>query len=285
MKIAVVSDTSCNFTPETAKELGIYIVPMEIIIDGTSYKDAIEITTKEFYEKMKNSKGLPTTSQPAIGEFLNCYNEILEKYDHIISIHPSAKLSGTVNTASMAAKQVSPDKITIVDSETVSILSGYLVREAKRLADVGKTKKEILSQLEDMKKKTIAFIMLEDFENLVRSGRIPNMASKIMRAVQIKPILKISAAGIDLQRIVRTSKKAINRVEELTYEYIEALNYVVKVDVAHGNIIETAKEVKLKLDKKYPDSQRQIHRLASVIGVHTGPGIIGFTIRPDYTFK
>lgn len=283
MNIAIVSDTSCNFTPETAKDLGVYIVPMQIVIDDHVYKDAIDITTKEFYQKMDTSKKLPTTSQPAIGEFLTCYSEIVDQYDHIISIHPSAKLSGTVGTARMAARQVDPDKITVVDSEMVSILSGYLVREAKRLVDIGKTKETILMRLEDMKQKTLAYIMLEDFENLVRSGRLPNLAGKLVRAARIKPILKISNAGIGLQRIVRTTSKAIHKVEEMTYKYIETLHYPVKIDVAHGNISKTAQKLKETLDAKYPDDQHEIHRLASVIGVHTGPGIVGFTMTPDYT--
>lgn len=283
MNIAIVSDTSCNFTPETAEELGIYIVPMQIVIDDHVYKDAIDITTKEFYQKMEKSKQLPTTSQPAIGEFLQCYSEIVDYYDYIISIHPSGKLSGTVRTANMAANQVNPDKITVVDSEMVSILSGYLVQEAKRLVDQGKTKDDILTRLEEMKEKTLAYIMLEDFENLVRSGRLPNLAGKLVRKARIKPILKISSAGIGVERIVRTSNKAIHKVEEITYKYIEKSNASLKIDVAHGNIPERAQELKDKLDVKYPDANREIHRLASVIGVHTGSGIVGFTMTPDYT--
>jgi len=282
MKIGIVTDTSCNFTPTMAKELGIHIIPMQIIIDNHTYQDAIDITVEEFYEKMETTNNLPTTSQPAIGEFIKVYEDIVEQYDKIISIHPSGDLSGTVKTAKMAANQVNADKITVFDSEMVSILSGYQVLEAKRLVDQGKTFSKVIARLEDMKAKTIAYVMLENFDNLIKSGRIPKIAGRLTKLVKIKPILKISSAGIELEKIVRTSKSALKRLEKMTDQYIADLVYPVKVDVAHGNVIQKAEHVLERLKMKYPTKKSQIHRLAGVIGVHTGPGIIGFTMTPDY---
>jgi len=282
MKIGIVTDTSCNFTKETAKELGIHVIPMQIIIDDHTYQDAIDITLEEFYKKMETAENLPTTSQPAIGEFIKIYEEIIDQYDKIISIHPSGKLSGTVKTAEMAANQVDADKITVFDSEMVSILSGYQVLEAKRLVDQGENFKTVLAQLEDMKSKTLAYVMLENIDNLIKSGRIPNIAGKVTKLAKIKPILKISSSGIELERIVRTSKRALKRLEKMTREYIDDLTYPVKVDVAHGDVVKRAEDVLERLKTTYPTKNSQIHRLASVIGVHTGPGIIGFTMTPDY---
>lgn len=98
MKIGIVADTSSNFTPELTEELGIHIVPMQIVIDEDTYRDAIDLSIEDFYQEMATSKELPTTSQPAIGKFIELYEEIENEYDKIISIHPSSKLSGTFDT-------------------------------------------------------------------------------------------------------------------------------------------------------------------------------------------
>lgn len=283
MRIAIVTDTSCNFTPAEAKELGIYVVPMQIIFGDRTYEDAFEITVEQFYQKMEKANVLPSTSQPAVGIFIEMYERLVKEYDQIISIHPSGKLSGTVNTAQMAAMQVNGDKIKVYDSKMVSILSGYLVREAKRLVDEEETYENIMGRLEEMKAKTFAYIVLENFDHLARSGRIPKIATRLTTLAQIKPILKISSKGIELEKLVRTSKRALRQLEKTVHKYVDNVSNPIKVDVAHGDYMVIAKEVKERLVNKYPEFKSQIHRLAGVIGVHTGPEIVGFTITPDYS--
>lgn len=283
MRIAIVTDTSCNFTPAEAKAAGIYLVPMQIIFGEHTYKDAFEITVEQFYKKMEKTEVMPSTSQPAIGVFIELYEKLVKKYDKIISIHPSGKLSGTVQTAQMAAKQVNGNKITVFDSKMVSILSGYLVREAKRLVDKGETYKTIIKRLEEMKDKTFAYIILENFDHLARSGRIPKIATRLTTLAQIKPILKISSKGIELEKLVRTSKRALRQLEKTVHKYVDNVSNPIKIDVAHGDYIAVAEEVRERLVNKYPELHSQIHRLAGVIGVHTGPEIVGFTITPNYS--
>lgn len=283
MRIAIVTDTSCNFTPAEAKDLGIYVIPMQIIFEERTYEDAFELTVEQFYKKMEKTDVLPSTSQPAVGIFIKVYEKLVKEYDKIISIHPSGKLSGTVSTAQMAANQVNGNKITVFDSKMVSILSGYLVREAQRLVDKGETYENIVTRLEEMRAKTFAYIVLENFDHLTRSGRIPKIANRITTLAQIKPILKISSKGIELEKIVRTSKRALRQLEKTVYKYVDNVSNPIKIDVAHGDYRLVAEEVRERLVNKYPELKSQIHRLAGVIGVHTGPEIVGFTITPDYS--
>lgn len=283
MRIAIVTDTSCNFTPAEAKDLGIYVIPMQIIFEERTYEDAFELTVEQFYKKMEKTDVLPSTSQPAVGIFIKVYEKLVKEYDKIISIHPSGKLSGTVSTAQMAANQVNGNKITVFDSKMVSILSGYLVREAHRLVDKGETYENIVTRLEEMRAKTFAYIVLENFDHLTRSGRIPKIANRITTLAQIKPILKISSKGIELEKIVRTSKRALRQLEKTVYKYVDNVSNPIKIDVAHGDYRLVAEEVRERLVNKYPELKSQIHRLAGVIGVHTGPEIVGFTITPDYS--
>lgn len=282
MTIGIVTDTSCNFTPEEAEELGIHLIPLDVIFEDRTYVDAFEITTEEFYQKMSEADELPTTSQPAMGEFVKVYEEIVDDYDQIISIHLSGELSGTVNTARMAAEHVDSEKIKVYDTKLVSILSRYLVLEAKRLVDQGASLETIINRLDDARTKTFAYIVIENLDNVIQGGRVPKLAGKLTEMVQIKPILKVSDEGIDIVRVSRTSKRAFRRLEKIVVKEIDALDYPFITEVAHGDIEETAEEFKERLLKRYPDQEGRIHRLTGVIGVHAGPEIVGLTATPDY---
>ncbi|GAA0359394.1 DegV family protein [Alkalibacterium iburiense] len=284
MKTVIITDTSSSISLEKAKELGIHLIPLDIIFGRTTYKDGYDLTLSEFYNKMGDSNEVVTTSQPTIGEFIKLYKKVLKEYDAILSIHPGGKLSGTVSTAQMAARQVDEKKITVFDSEMVSVLTGYQVLEAKRLINLGESIQTIIDRLEDMKDKTLAFVMLDDFSNLVRSGRISHLAEKVITFTKIKPILKLSSKGIEFKRAVRTSKRALEKMEQIAHDYIDSLNYPVRIDVAHGNIPEIAESIRKRIKEKYPDNKdNQLLRLSGVIGVHTGPSAVGITLTPDYS--
>lgn len=225
---------------------------------------------------------LPTTSQPAIGKFIKLYEEIVDDYDVIISMHLSGDLSGTVSTAKMAAEQVDSEKIKVYDTKLVSILSKYLVLEAKRLVEQGEAFEQIIERLDDAKPKSIAYIVIESLDNAIKGGRVPKVAGKFTEIVQIKPIFKVSDKGIGIEKITRTSKRAYSSLEKKVYDYIDSLDYPVIIEVAHGDVHETAEDFKERLLIKYPNQEGPIHRLTGVIGVHSGPEIIGLTITPDY---
>lgn len=240
------------------------------------------MTTEEFYKKMSELDELPTTSQPAIGKFIKLYEEIVDDYDVIISMHLSGDLSGTVSTAKMAAEQVDSEKIKVYDTKLVSILSRYLVLEAKRLIDQGAPLEQIIERLDDAKTKSFAYIVIESLDNAIKGGRVPKVAGKFTEIVQIKPIFKVSDKGIGIEKITRTSKRAYSSLEKKVYDYIDSLDYPVIIEVAHGDVHETAEDFKERLLIKYPNQEGHIHRLTGVIGVHSGPEIIGLTITPDY---
>lgn len=283
MKIGLVTDTSCNFTPASANELGIHVLPLPIIFGNTTYFDGVDLTIEEFYKKMATFDKVPSTSQPAIGAFIEQYQSIVDQYDTIISIHPSGKLSGTVKTAQMAANEVDESKIKVIDSELVSVLSGYLVLEAKRMIDLDFSFEAIIERLEEMKSKTKAYVVLDNISNLAKSGRISHIASNILNFTKIKPILKISQNGIELEKVVRTTNRAITRMEKITHHYLTAQDIPMKVDVAHGDSLEQAESLHNRLIKNTEYVDAKINRLAAVVGVHTGPGIVGFTVTPEYT--
>jgi DegV family protein with EDD domain len=283
MSIAIVTDTACNITPAQAEELGIYLIPLEINIDGQNYKDGFDIDTKEFYEKMAEAQDIPTTSQPKAGNAYDLYQKLSKEYDEILSIHLGSSVSGTVQSLRLVREEIEDAEITIYDTQLVSVPAGYLVLEAKRLVDEGKELSEIIDHLNAIRDKSIAFAAVHSLDNLVESGRVPAVVGTVAKLAKIKPLLTIKAQeekGLDITEKVRTSKRANKKLVTLATEYIETLDYPFQVDVAHGNAPETAEKIKKELEALYPEQNINTHRLTGVIGAHSGPEIIGIFIAP-----
>lgn len=284
MSIAIVTDTACNITPEMAKELGVYLLPIEITMDDVTYKDGYDITTKEFYEKMAKAKNVPTTSQPVPGDAYELYQEISKDFDEILSIHLGSNVSGTVQTLELVAKEIENTKVTVYDTQLISVPAGYLVIEAKRLVDEGKTVEEVITHLNKLRDKSVAFAAVHKLDNLVESGRVPAVVGTVAKIANIKPIITIKASdqkGIELTEKIRTSKRANKKLLKIATEYIETLDYPFHLDVAHGNVPELAEEVRAHLCTQYPEHEINTHLLTSVIGAHSGPDIIGIFIAPN----
>lgn len=283
MSIAIVTDTACHFTPETAEKLGVYLLPIEITFEDNRYKDGFEITNKEFYEKMAISKTIPSTSQPNPSDAYKLYEQLSRNYDEILSINLGSTVSGTIQTLNIVGSEISKAKVTVYDTKLVSVPAGYLVMEAKRLVDEGKTVDEIVDHLDNLRDKSIAFASIHDLDNLVESGRVPAVLGTVAKLAKVKPIITIEAKdsrGIEITEKVRTNKRAIKKLVDLAIEYTETIDYPFHLDVAHGNIPEIAEEVRGLLLEKYPDQKINIHLLTSVIGAHSGPNIVGIFIAP-----
>ncbi len=284
MTIAIVTDTACNITPAMAEEMGVYILPIEIMIDDQNYKDGYDITTEEFYEKMVTAKSIPTTSQPLPGAALELYQRLGEEYDEILSIHLGSNVSGAVQTLELIGKEVETAKVTTYDTKLVSLPAGYLVKEAKRMVDEGRTMAEIISQLDILREQSIAYASVHTLDFLVESGRFPAVVGTVAKLAKIKPIITIKAQdekGVGVSEKVRTSKRANNRLIELVKEYTDKLDYPFQLDIAHGNAPEMVAELKEAVEEAFPEHPIETHVLTSVIGAHSGPDIVGIFIAPD----
>ena len=149
MKIAVVTDSTAYLSAEQIKENDIHIVPIPFILDGKSYDEGIDITTEEFYEKLRTSETFPSTSQPPIGKLIELYESLGDQgYDAVISIHLASTISGLVQTLETVKDTVDNIQVVPVDSEITVLLMGYLAIEAARMAKQGKNLDEILARLD-----------------------------------------------------------------------------------------------------------------------------------------
>lgn len=283
MKTEIVTDTACNVTPELAEDWDIHVLPLEIIFGETTYKEGFELPTEEFYKKMDTSDALPKTSQPNIAAAYALYEELSEEYDEILSIHMSSDLSGTYQAFYAIADEIENVDITLYDTKLVTVPARELVYHAKRLADEGKPAKEIVAQLDEITKKVYTLFTVSSLENLVEGGRISSIAGAIVKFIKIKPVISITSEEIKMLSTVRSSKRALKKMEKKALKHIESLDYPFKIMIGQGNHMKAAEKLRENLLKKFPDQTIEIQPITAVVGVHTGSGAAGIVVAPDYS--
>lgn len=279
MKLAVVTDSSA-FLPETIKNHSdLYIIPVPVIIDRKSYNEGVDIEADEYYDMLNSSKEFPTTSQPALGEVIELYENLAAKgYDTILSIHLSGGISGFVATLNTIKDEIDGVKVIPYDSKITSMPMGHMVESAIQMKDAGKTLEEIIQHLDMIRDNTYAYLIVDDLNNLVRGGRLTNGAALIGGLLKIKPILTFNNGKIELFEKIRSSKKAFNRAEEVIGQRDEEIKRPVKLYVIHANNLVVAQEEKEKLAAKYPNADIEIGYFGPVIGTHLGEKAIGIAI-------
>ena len=274
MKTAILTDSTAYIPEDLLNKLNIYTVPLSVVFGNESFREDEDITNEQFYEKMRNTKELPTTSQPAIGTFVEMYEKLSKDYDAVISIHLSSKFSGTYGAAQSAANMVDKVKVHPFDSELSAMPQGLFVIVAAELAQAGKGDEEILSQLYDMKDRTRAYFMVDDLTNLQKGGRLSSAQKLLGSVLNIKPILHIEEGVIVPFEKVRTRKKAIRRIMSMLED--DATNKkIVKAVFIHGNNEEAAEELRTAFLEQHPNVETIISCFGPVIGTHLGENSIG----------
>ncbi|RRK10851.1 DegV family protein [Lactiplantibacillus garii] len=272
MKIAVVTDSTSYLTPQEVADNNIHVVPIPVIIDGKVYQEGVDITTADFYANMKSFKSFPSTSQPPVGEMIEFYNRLGDEgYDAVISIHLASTISGFYNSLVNMRDMVDNVKLYPYDSQITVRLMGYLALEADRMAKAGHTVEEILARLDDLRASMGEYFIVDDLQNLVRGGRLSNASAFIGSVLRIKPLLTFDDKHeIVAFEKVRSTKKALARVEHLFAEAQAKVDYPLRAIIVQGNNLEAAKAWKAKLQKQYPDMPIDLTYFGPVIGTHLG---------------
>lgn len=272
MKIAVVTDSTSYLTPQEVADNDIHVVPIPVIIDGKVYQEGVDITTADFYANMKSFKSFPSTSQPPVGEMIEFYNWLGDEgYDAVISIHLASTISGFYNSLMNMREMVDHIKLVPYDSQITVRLMGYLALEAARMAKAGNSVEEILARLDDLRASMGEYFIVDDLQNLVRGGRLSNASAFIGSVLRIKPLLTFDEKHeIVAFEKVRSTKKALARVEHLFAEAQAKVDYPLRAIIVQGNNLEAAQAWKAKLQKQYPDMPIDLTYFGPVIGAHLG---------------
>ncbi|PAE19728.1 fatty acid-binding protein DegV [Bacillus sp. 7504-2] len=273
MKTAVVTDSTAYIPKELREQLNIHMIPLSVNFGNETYKEEIEIQTDDFYEEVK-TKELPTTSQPAIGEFVTLFEQLAKDYDTVISIHLSSGISGTFQGAVSAGEMVEGIHVHAFDSEISCMVQGFYVIEAAEMAKAGKSHEEILARLEEMKQSIRAYFMVDDLSHLQRGGRLSSAQAIIGSLLQVKPLLHFENKLIVPFEKIRTRKRAMKRMVELLEEDAKS-GAEYKAVIIHAKREDEANEWKAELEAKLPNVEFFLSYFGPVIGTHLGEGSMG----------
>ena len=225
MKVAIMTDSNSGITQSEAKELGIFVLPMPFTIDGQEYKEDINLTQEEFYDKLMNGAEV-FTSQPATGEVTAFFDRILKDYDQIVHIPMSSGLSGSCQTAMMLADdEAYKGKVFVVDSQRISVTQKRDVLDALNMSKKGKSAQEIYDILMENKLNASIYITVNTLEYLKKGGRITPAAATLGGLLKIKPILTIQGEKLDSFQKTRTMQKAAKiMIEALRHDIQERID-------------------------------------------------------------
>ncbi|QCJ42272.1 DegV family protein [Bacillus sp. S3] len=274
-KIAWITDTTASLSKEFIEKHHIHVIPLHVVINDEFYKETIDITEQEFYERMKNEEGKFQTSQPSINDFVELYNKLKENYDCGIAIHASSLLTGTYQSSVMAAG-MEDFKLFAIDSQTGSYPLSYLIKKGIDLVDQGLDAQEVVNQLNALRDHTRLYLVPSNLDQLHKSGRVSGGQKILASLFNIKPILSIEDGAAKIKDKVRTEKKAFAwLVNQLTEDL--ATKTVRKVAVVHANHFEKAAQLEKMVNESFPHIETEKMMLITVAGVHTGVGTLGLS--------
>jgi DegV family protein with EDD domain len=273
--VRIVTDSTADLPPEVAAELGITIVPLLVIFGDKTYRDGIDLTSEEFFRRLPEAAELPHTSQPSVGEFQRAYEELATETDHILSIHLSARFSGTVQTARQAAQSlIGRCWIDVIDSGTVSMAMGLAVIAAARAARDGADLETCAEAARSVLRRQRLAVALDTLEYLRRGGRIGRAQAFLGGLLRLKPILTIRDGEAYPLARVRTRRKALDEVLRICLEGVA----ITDAAVMDATTPDDARYVADEIVRRQPGVPVHTGRLGPVIGVHAGPGLIGLTV-------
>ncbi|MFN8413794.1 MAG: DegV family protein [Anaerolineales bacterium] len=273
MKIGIVTDSTSDLPSYLIEQYEIKVIPTILVLEGKEYADGVGISREDFYNRLPVLQNSPTTAAPSIGDFTTAYQDLFAQgCDHILSIHAASQLTTIVNVARQAAKEF-PNRVTCVDSGSLSLGLGFQVVAAAEAIENGL--KFALEELQSARKRLSVFATLDTMEYLKRSGRVPGTVAALGGLLSIKPIVELKEGEVKPIGAVRTTKHASDRILNLLFEVGE----LERLAILHTNAEARAKEF---LNELMNRSRKSVPRdillvnVTAVIGTHLGPNGLGF---------
>jgi DegV family protein with EDD domain len=271
--VRIVTDSTADLTKEQQQAAGISVVPLNVHFGDQVFRDHVDLTSDEFFHRLKASPQLPRTSQPSVGVFEETYRRLREDGDEIVSVHLSSKVSGTYNSALMAAKAVDEKAIEVVDSLSTSMALGFMALEGARLARAGRDRGTIAERLRALVIRARVICVVDTLTYLERGGRIGKARALLGSLLNVKPILQLKDGEVVPVGRARGRPQALNKLVEL----LERDGHVSQLAIMHGAAQADAEQLRERVAASYPGLDILLTEIGAVLGTHTGPGVIGFT--------
>jgi fatty acid kinase fatty acid binding subunit len=272
---ALVVDSTADFPEAPQRFANWRVVPLYVRFGDESYRDYVELGPDEFYARLRTATELPSTSQPTPQDFLAAYQE-LSAYERIYSLHIASRLSGTFESARIAAEELGGDRVRMVDTETASAAITMLGLAIQRRLDAGTTDDELDGLIDRYKRDHGLLFTVDTLEFLARGGRIGRARAMAGQLLNIKPILTITDGEVVPVKRVRGNRKAM---EEFVREFTGATTDgpELKVGIAHADAPERAEALRKMVRAERPQAEIEVVTvLGPVVWTHAGPGTVGF---------
>lgn len=278
MSVAVVTDSTAYLRPADARQHGVRVVPLQVVVGGTAYDEGVEFGSAQVATALRSWTPV-STSRPNPQAFLDAYVAAADDgAEAIVSLHISAELSGTYESAVLAARE-SPVATTVVDSRSMGMGLGFLVMDAARSAASGEEAERIAERARARAGRSRAFFCVATLEHLRRGGRIGSAAALVGSALAIKPLLVLQDGVISPLEKVRTFSRALARLEELTVAAVAGGS--ASVAVQHLDAAERAQGLATRLRERLPQvGDVVVAEVGAVVGAHVGPGMVAVVVVP-----
>jgi DegV family protein with EDD domain len=271
---AIVLDSTADFPDARERFPNWRVVPLYVNFGMESFKDGVDLSAAEFYERLRTAPDLPTTSQPTPADFLAAYEE-LGAYERILSVHIAAKLSGTFQSAGTAAAQLPAGRVRTIDSESASVAISMLALAVQRRLERGTTDEEVDALVERFRRESRLLFTVDTLEYLQRGGRIGRAQAFAGQLLNVKPILEIRDAEVVPVKRVRSNQKAFLELAQ-TFEGSTEDTPALRVGVAHADAPERLDALVRMVRRTRPSARLEVETtLGAVIGTHAGPGTVG----------
>ncbi len=281
MKTAILTDSTCDLPREIKQDLNfLYTIPLNIHFSEEDLTDGKDITSESFFARINQTGEIPSTSQPSAGEFMKTYDHLSAEYDHILSIHLSGELSGTIASAHTAAQQVEGANINIFDSGSASLGLGFLVLFAAKLLKSGSEPQEVLEKLAVAKKRANVYFTVDDLTYLEKGGRIGKAQAFLGSILNFQPLLTLP--GEEGEVIPKGKARGKNRFKQKLFDQLQedlAEDNYAWLGILHGASQENAKELQQDAENLLAEIniEAKIYSniISPVLGCHTGPTVYG----------
>ncbi|HEY8677897.1 MAG TPA: DegV family protein [Candidatus Dormibacteraeota bacterium] len=271
--VRIVTDSTADLSKAQQQAAGITVVPLNVHFGDEVFRDRVDLDGDAFFRKLTASTQLPRTSQPSVGVFEEVFRGIRDKGDDIVAVLLSGKVSGTYNSALMAAQSVGAEHIEVIDSLSASMALGFLALEAAKVAAAGADQRSVTAHVRDLIPRARILCAIDTLTYLERGGRIGKARALVGSLLNFKPLITLRDGEVVPLGRARGRPQMLDRLVEL----LKRDGRVTRLAVLHGAAPADAEHLRMRIAPDYPGVDIIVSEIGPVLGTHTGPGVIGIT--------
>jgi DegV family protein with EDD domain len=277
-KIALVTDSTCDLDEAERSNFVTAMIPLHVWLGGNTYLDRLDFTPGAFFKLFRDAGQAAQSSQPSVGEFMTVYKNLLEDYESVVSVHISGRLSGTVQTAAMAAETIAPLRIKVVDSRKVSVGLGLVVQAVGEAIAAGRSLDEVVALAEEAANETRVYSALPSLEVAVKGGRTSARTARFAGLVKLKPLIVFDEeGGVQTDGAAFGYSRAMRAVAERVARF--AGGGPARVAIAHADGLRHAQYVQQRLRALLGKGDIPVMEAGAVITTHVGVGTVAVAVR------